>query len=483
MGLEKRCRSLLIKSLRPIPQELNEIDWKVGLTSKTERLKKHLSAFSNLSGGGFLIFGVNNQGIPVGIDEEQSRQIADILANMARTSVEPQISIKFITFKYEGASLLGVYIEESFEKPVHIRNKGMERSYIRAGGQSRQMSKEEIRRSIMSSRSLRFGEIIAALPQEILENWEEYFDFSEVLKRMKATTFTDLKARNEYLASLKLLSKVNERYVPTNLAVLSCAVDFSKLPSYERFAIRLIEYSGNSKLSARRDFSFTQGYSLSLDKIIETISDWLPQKEVIVRATRKEVPVIPVIALREIIVNAIIHRDYTKHDSMIMLELYNDRIEITNPGGLVPELSIDRIIDHPSVTRNEVLSDFMRKLDFAEERGSGIDKAVIEVEAAGLPPIYFSDQHDYFKATIFIQKSYRSLDKNEKIYAIFQHACLNAVIHRKTTVRTILERFKLSSKASLRVQELIDETIKVGKLKLANPQAAKRDQYYLPYWL
>lgn len=484
MDLEQKCIDLLVKSLRPIPQELNEIDWKQGLTNKKERLRKHLSSFANLPGGGFLIYGVDDDGQIIGIEDKESRNIADTLANMARTSVEPQVTIKFITFSFYGKSLLGVYIEESFEKPVHIKNKGIERSYIRAGGQSRQMSRDELRRSIITSRSIRFGEIPAALSQDVLHRWENYFDFSSVIKRTIPAGIVDKEALNKYLTSLSLLYQVENSYAPTNLAVACCARDFSKLHSYEKFSIRMVEYSGNTKISAKRDITVKTGYSLGLDNIVETIMSWVPYNEIIEGATRVTYPAIPKIAVREVIANAIIHRDYTKTDSEIMIELYSDRLEVTNPGGLLPELSVDRLIDHPSRTRNEVLADLMRKMNFCEERGSGIDKAVISVEASGLPPISFMDGGGYFRVCIFSAKDYDSLDKEERIRAVYQHTCLNAVIQRKTTTRTIRERFKLSSDQRDKIYELIDDAIKVGKIKLANTESnSRRDHYYLPYWI
>ncbi len=483
MDIEKRCRELLVKSLRPLPQEINELDWKVALSHKKDRLKKHLSAFSNLPGGGFLIFGVNDDGKVVGISDEESRMVADTLANMARTGLDPQVNIKYITFSFDGFPLLGIYIEESFEKPVHIKNKSIERSYIRAGGQSRLMSMDEVRRAIVSSRSLRFGEITAAFSHEVLDEWEDYFDFSEVMKRTRPSGFTDKVSQYEYLASLRLLTKINNLFVPTNLAVICCAKDFTKLRSYERYSVRLIQYKGATKLTAIRDESISVGYSLGLDRIINTVTSWLPHTEEIVGASLVTRTAIPEVALREIIVNAIIHRDFTVSNSCITIELYDDRIEVTNPGSLLPEISVDRLIDHPSRTRNEVLSDLMRKLGFAEERGSGIDKAVIASEKMGLPPIDFKNEVDYFRVTIFTARPFSSMSKSEKIDAIYQHACLNSVIQRNTTGRSIRERFRVTRNESTQIYRLIDDAVAVGKIKLANPEDSRKDHYYLPYWM
>ncbi len=482
MNIENLCIDLLKRSLSPIPQELNELDWKVMLSSKKERLKKHLSAFANLKDGGFLIFGVDDDGKIIGIPDEDSRLIADILANMARTALEPQINIKFITFEFKAKNLLGIYIEESFEKPVHIKNKGLERSYIRAGGQSRLMNKDEIRHSILSSRTLRFGELPASLSREYIEKWDDCFNFSEVIKRTMPNGFSDQSSQMEYLASLKLFDKSYEKFSPTNLAIICCAKDFNKLISYEKFALRMVEYKGNTKITARRDKTFQMGFSLSLDLIIDTLIHWLPYTEKVQRATVIRTPIIPEVALREIIVNAIIHRDYTITSSSITVEVFSDRVEVTSPGGLLPEVTVDRLIDHPSRTRNEVLSDLMRKLNFCEERGSGIDKSVIAMEKNGYPAIQFINEPGYFKVILSAHREFSSLTNDEKMNAIFQHCCLNVVIQRKTTGRSIRDRFHLNRSESTKIYKLIEEIIRLGKIKLANPESSRRDQYYLPYW-
>ncbi len=483
MDIEKRCLELLVKSLRPLPQELNEIDWKVALSHKKDRLKKHLSAFANLPGGGFLIFGINDEGKVVGVADEESRLVADALANMARTGLEPQVGIKYVTLNFDGHSLLGIYIEESFEKPVHIKNKSIEHSYIRAGGQSRPMSMEEVRRAIIGSRSLRFGEIPAALVGDVADHWEDFFDFSQVLKRTRPQGFFDQQSLMEYLCSLRLAVKSNGVIVPTNLGVIVCAKDFKQLNSYERFSTRLIQYRGTTRLSAMRDITFSEGYSLSLDKIINTIGSWLPNHEELIDASMVSRPVIPELALREIIVNAIIHRDFTIANSSITIELFDDRVEVTNPGSLLPEITVDRLIDHPSRPRNEVFSDIMRNLGFAEERGSGIDKAVIATEQMGLPAIIFRNEVDYFRVTIFCSRAFDQMSKAEKLDVIYQHACLNSVILRKTTGRSIRERFGISRDESTQIYKLIDEAVSSGKIKMANPEDGRKDHYYYPYWM
>lgn len=477
-----RCVELLTKALVPIPQELNEIDWKIGPSSRPEKYKKHLSAFANYPGGGFVVFGISDKdGSVVGITDSDSKTISSVISNMARDGVEPKVKTEFFSIEFSEKNLFVCQIFESIEKPVYELNNGkIVTPYIRAGGTSRPMDISEVRSVVFNSRQIRYEEVPAAF--DFQDNWDKYFDFSEVKNRLKRTSFTSDEAFKEFLFNLKLVAKVNGQFVPTNLAVITCAKDFSIITGHERFEIRLVTYKGTNKIETINDISFSKGFSLCLDEVMASINRILPHSEIIHQATRFNVPIIPTIATREIIANAIVHRDYSKHNSRLMIEIYTDRIEVTNPGNLLPDIDIDRLIDHPSKARNEVLADFMRQLGFAEERGSGIDKAVLSCELAGLPPIKFVNGSDYFKAMLFAPRSYAQMDRNERIEAVYQHCCLNYVTSKKTTNRTIRERFKFGDQETTKSTRIIKEALESGKIKLANPDSIRKDYNYIPYW-
>lgn len=480
--IRERCDELIVRSLKPLPQELNELDWKEALSNNTERLKEHLSALANYSGGGFLIFGVSGEGNIPGIPKEECNKILQRLGGIARDGVEPGILLQHDVIEYDGKNLLAVFVPESVEKPVHKRGQSIEFSFIRAGGQTRRMTKQELRMALLTSRSMRFEELPAAVPEAAVTDREKYFDFSIVFGRLKKSQNTHDDAETEFLHSHKLLARSTGKYFPTNLSVLTCAKDLREFPTYEHFAIRVTQYRGNSRLEAQKDMFFSQGYSRSFDEIVKNVVGLLPFSEIMKHATRTNVPVIPEIALREIIGNSIIHRDYSRTDSYTTVDLFGDRVEITNPGGLLSEISIDRLIDHPSRTRNEVLADFMRTLGFGEERGSGIDKVVLSMELHGLPPAKFLSTQDHFTAILYAPREFRYMEKDERINAVYQHACLNFVLGRRTTNSSVRERFKFTEDQSTKVSRLLTDAIDSKRIKVANPKASPRDMHYLPYW-
>jgi len=481
--LETLLLNLLDKALYPIPQELNELDWKLDITHKNDYFKRHLSAFANYRNGGFIVFGISDDGIIEGISKEKAQTIAQKVSSLARDGVDPGVKTQFISFEYQKKGLWACFIYESLERPVYVLNNGkIGSAYVRAGGTTRPMERHELRESILSSRPLRYEEIPANLTEDALLEWHEFFDFSEVKNRLNRVDSSSWDHFCEFLFNHKILVKIEGRYRPTNLAIMVCAKSFSQLWGYEKLGIRLLQYKGINKLSAIKDETYNMGYSLSLDQLVGDIIKLLPHNEIIEQATTTLVPVIPPVAIREIISNAIIHRDYSKNDSYVSIEIFDDRVEITNPGSLLPELDVDRLIDHPSRTRNEVLADFMRKLHFAEERGSGIDKVVEACEVFSLPPLKFINEKDYFRVILYMPRDFSDMDKEERNDAIYQHACLNYVISRKTTNKTIRNRFKFSDRQGNKVSRLIKEAINNGKIKLANPNSVRKSFYYIPYW-
>ena len=100
----KAALQVLDESLSPLPHEVNEIDWKAQLSDKKERLAEHLMAFANQPNGGTLVFGVSNDGVPVGIDARSITEVANTLANLGRDAVEPPVAIDHAAVAYRGAA-------------------------------------------------------------------------------------------------------------------------------------------------------------------------------------------------------------------------------------------------------------------------------------------------------------------------------------------------------------------------------------------
>lgn len=153
---------VLDESLRLLPHEVNELDWKAQLSEKSARLGEHLMAFANHPNGGMLAFGVNNEGVPVGVDAVAVAQIASTLASLGRDALEPPLAIDHAVVHYRGADLLLVHVPEQAVKPVHRRGKGIEETWVRSGGTTRKASRQEVGGLLLNSATPRWEELRAS---------------------------------------------------------------------------------------------------------------------------------------------------------------------------------------------------------------------------------------------------------------------------------------------------------------------------------
>ena len=257
---EKGALELLQNSLEPIPQERNEIDWKSALSENTEKLTHHLSAFSNHSNGGFIVFGVNDKGGVHGIGEDASGEIIKKLGNIARDGLDPAIPVDHAIISFKGINLLFVFIQESPQKPVHVRGKTIHDSYLRSAGQTRRMSKQEVARCVASSSSHPFEE----------EPAQEHLTDDEVIRRLDFMSYFDLqkrdlpRTREEILSLLeadRLIYAKGNRFDITNLGALLFAKDLNEFHGLQRKTVRVILYDGKTRIKTIKEQPGKRGYA------------------------------------------------------------------------------------------------------------------------------------------------------------------------------------------------------------------------------
>ena len=154
----------------------------------------------------------------------------------------------------------------------------------------------------------------------------------------------------------------------------------------------------------------------------------------------------PDIAVRELVANALIHQNFFMQGTSPMIEIFSDRMEITNPGA--PLIDRARFVDHPPVSRNEQLASFMRRIGVCEERGSGYDKVVFQTEFYQLPAPEIDIYNDHTKVTLFAHKTFAQMSKEDRIRACYLHACLKRVNREYMTNSSLRERFDVDKKNS-----------------------------------
>ena len=168
------------------------------------------------------------------------------------------------------------------------------------------------------------------------------------------------------------------RWNITSLGAVLFAKRLSDFHNLKRKSVRIILYKGDGRVETIREQEGIKGYATGFESLIGFITNLLPGNEVIGQALRREVPVFPELAIRELVANAIIHQDFHATGTAPLVEIFSHRMEITNPG--LPLVKTDRFLDSPPKSRNEALASFMRRVGVCEERGSGVDKVVFQTE-------------------------------------------------------------------------------------------------------
>ena len=164
-----------------------------------------------------------------------------------------------------------------------------------------------------------------------------------------------------------------------------------------------------------------------------------------------------------------------------MIEIFEDRIEITNPGP--PLISTLRFIDEPPQSRNEQLAALMRRLNVCEERGSGIDKVIFEVEYFQLPAPEFTASESHTKVTMFAHRKLTEMDREAKIRACYQHACLLYVSNQDMTNATLRKRFSIEEQNYSIASRIIADTLRANLIKVKDPDnTSRKHAKYVPFW-
>ena len=242
----------------------------------------------------------------------------------------------------------------------------------------------------------------------------------------------------------------------------------------------MILYRGSGRSETVREVEGHKGYASGFNGLVSHIRAWTPSNEVLGPVFRREVPMFPAEAIRELVANALIHQDFTVTGAGPMVEIFDRRLEISNPGE--PLVDTRRFVDTQPRSRNEKLASLMRRLNICEERGSGIDKVVAAVEAHALPAPVFERPPGSTRAMLFAHKPLREMDRGERLHACYMHACLRYVTQRPMTNASLRKRFGIAEKNAAAASRILSDAVRDGLIVVANPEAGTRARRYLPFW-
>ncbi len=475
----------LLDRLVSLPKESEIVEFKANFHGEKE-IGERISALSNSAclakqPFAYLVFGVedtthNIQGTT--FHSKQQMVGNEELEVWLLNRLNPRIDVQCFDFTYAAKNVnIALYkIPATDNVPVKFINE----SYIRINSSTRRLLNypEKEKQIWKNDLTDKFLTNIAMKDLSLLDipkylATEAYFDLLEI-PYPSTLEHVVVRFKNE-----KFIQEYDGLYSITNLGALLFAKNIKDFGNLSRKAIRVIKYKGKNKIETEREQIGTKGYVLGFFGLIEWINGQLPANEEIGQVLRKEVRIYPEIAIRELVANAIIHQDFAIK-GFPTIEIYSDRIEISNPG--CPIIQSERFIDEYG-SRNEILADVMRRMGFCEEKGSGLDKTIFNVELYQLPAINITVQENRTIITIYSHKSLNSMSKEEKIRACYQHACLKYVSNETMTNQTLRQRFSIEEHNSAVVSRIIKATVEAQLIKEEDPESQSRKyKKYIPFW-
>lgn len=478
MNWKEKALKILEDSLNPIATELNELDWKSGLSCKTERLAQHICAFSNMKGGGLLVFGVNDDASLFSVTKEESAEIIKTLGNIAKNNLSSSITIEHWTTEYKGHALLFIHIPEQVDKPTYLRGKEIWDSYTRSAGQTVKMSRSQIKSLIADSQGISFEQRIAKenVNTEELLLLLDYTKYFEMLGKDIPNEKTTIARR---LEEFGLCNKTEEGWNITNMGAILFAKNISEFEGLKTHSVIVRKYAGSNNRDLLSEQVGRLGYVVGFEGLVDYIMRLTSVEDIGI--VRKMIPAYPKIAIREFVANALIHQDFAIEGIQVVIEIYNNRISITNPGA--PLHDVNRLLDLPPQSRNEILAQAMFLLGICERRGSGIDRAVEAIESMLLPAAKITKGENHTRVFLFTQKDLSEMTKQEKIDACYQHACLVYEDSRSINNQSVRERFGLDKNQSSVASRIIADTLEAKKIKISDENIiSKKYATYIPYY-
>lgn len=486
MPFQKNMINSIIEEARKYLYEQPWIEFKHN-NHDPQEIGEYISALSNTAAlfnqeHAFLIWGIDDEThdiVGTSFIPQEAKVGNQGLELWISTQLEPQIQFYFHTTEIEGKPLVLLEIARAHSAPVKF--KGVD--FIRIDSYKKKLKDfPDTERELWAIFSKKPFEAMIAMENVSGDFVLRELDYSSYFDLLSQDLPSDKAKILEALVDDKMIVKAETgNYNITNLGAILFAKRLSDFPSLARKAVRVIKYEGTGRIgAASKEQVGGKGYACGFEGLITYITNLLPNNEIMGKALRKVVPMYPDIAVRELVANCLIHQNFFMQGTSPLIEIFSDRMEITNPGS--PLIDKARFVDHPPVSRNEQLASFMRRIGVCEERGSGYDKVVFETEFYQLPAPEIEIYNDHTKVILFAHKEYAQMSKEDRYRACYLHACLKRVNRDYMTNASLRERFNIDKKNSSMVSRLLSETCALGLVYVSPDSTSDKNRKYLPFW-
>jgi predicted HTH transcriptional regulator len=390
--------------------ESKNVEFKVTLPKNSEKYTKTVIAFANTQGGQ-LIFGVTDETREVvGIDEEILFQTMDSISNAVSDSCEPQIVPSIEPYTIEGKTVILVTVAPEPHRPYYMKSKGKENgTYIRVGGTTRLAETEKVKELEREGAKISWDELICVgykvtdkavkkLCRDMNNRRKDMQEQRSLVQRLPTVTRVNLE-------NWKVLKKVDGEYLASNAFVLLTSDYFS----FSKTQCAVFKGTDRSVFLDKREY--TGPIYEQIDEAINFVLRNIRLGAKIEGIQRKESYELPVEAIREMIVNAHCHRNMTD-ESCVQVALYDDRLEVTSPGGLYNGLTFEEAMQGHSKLRNRAVANVFGQIGLVESWGTGLQRIRNSAREYGLPEPEFIEMAETFRVNFF--RSPLSTDSQKK---------------------------------------------------------------------
>jgi ATP-dependent DNA helicase RecG len=438
----------------------------------TTKLMRYCVALAN-EGGGHLVLGVSDKRPRQVVGTQAFQNRGDITARILE-ALRLRVDVQELQHP-DGRVLVFSIPPRPAATPLHH-----EGAYLmRAGEELVPMSPDQLKRIFAEGGPDWFGHParMGASAEDVvaLLDTQSFFDL------MKLPYPTSRDGVLERLSQERLIERKADGWLITNLAAILLAKRLDAFsPELARKAPRVVIYEGVNKLATRYDEPEHQGYAVGFEKLVDFVHSSAPRNHFVEQALREEVKMFPRQAIRELVANALVHQSFEATGQSVMVEMYADRLEVSNPG--LPPIKVERFIDEFR-SCNERLAELMRRMRVCEEKGSGIDKVVHLAEVFQLPAPDFRTSETRTTAILFAHRDFADMSKPDRIRACYQHCCLKYVSNERMSNQSLRDRFKLPESKAVTASQVIGATKDAGLIKADESETAStRYARYLPFW-
>ncbi|MFC3149194.1 ATP-binding protein [Piscinibacterium candidicorallinum] len=476
----------LIDQLRAEPAEAAWLEFK-GNNTDPEMIGKRCSALANAArvegrDMAYMVWGVADEthAVTGTTFHPDTRKVGgnQVLPMWLANSLTPSIAFSFRVVDHPEGRVVLLEIPAATGAPVAFNGV----PYIRIGSATPKLTDypERYQRLIERLQPYRWEQGMArqfATGDEVLAllDYTQYFRLTQQpLPDNRRGIFDKLEADR------LILSDVGERWNITNLGAILFAnrlADFDA--SLARKSVRFVAYAGSNRAATvTHRLDGQKGYAVGFEGLVGYLNALLPKNEYIGAALREAHPLFPELAIRELVANALIHQDMTVTGAGPQIELFADRLEISNPGA--PLVKPERMIDLPPRSRNEALASLMRRMRMCEEQGSGLDKVVSACEVFQLPPPLLRAEDNSFQAVLYGPRGFASMTPDERMRACYFHAVLKFLSGDKMKNSSLCARLGIAPKNAAQATAVINKTLEAGLIRVADPDHPRAG--YVPSW-